>query len=76
MKHILKTVAFGATLQIDLTVTNCSSGTFSFEEALHTYFAVADIRSTSLSSSSVMRTSSSWSSPRPSWSSAQAPAPN
>lgn len=42
-------VAFGTTLQVDLTVTNCGSGTFSFEEALHTYFAVADIRSTSVS---------------------------
>lgn len=42
-------VAFGTALQIDLTVTNCGNGTFSFEEALHSYFAVADIRSTSLS---------------------------
>ncbi|MFN7915702.1 MAG: D-hexose-6-phosphate mutarotase [Vicinamibacterales bacterium] len=47
--HLRLRVAFGAALQVDLTVTNCGRGTFSFEEALHTYFAVADIRSTSLS---------------------------
>lgn len=47
--HLRLRVAFGAALQVDMTVTNCGSGTFSFEEALHTYFAVADIRSTSLS---------------------------
>ncbi len=47
--HLRLRVAFGTSLQIGLTVTNCGSETFSFEEALHTYFAVGDIRSTCLS---------------------------
>ena len=47
--HLRLRVAFGASLQIDLTVTNPGRDSFSFEEALHAYFAVDDIRSTSLS---------------------------
>jgi glucose-6-phosphate 1-epimerase len=47
--HLRLCVAFGASLQIDVTVTNRGPETFSFEEALHAYFAVDDIRSTSLS---------------------------
>jgi len=47
--HLRLRVTFGTSLQIDLTVTNRGSETFSFEEALHTYFAVDDIHSTSLS---------------------------
>lgn len=47
--HLRLRVAFGTSLQIDLTVTNPGRETFSFEEALHTYFAVDDIRSTSVS---------------------------
>ncbi len=47
--HLRLEVAFGATLQVALTVTNSGRETFSFEEALHTYFAVADVRSASLS---------------------------
>lgn len=47
--HLRLRVAFGASLQIDVTVTNVGKETFSFEEALHTYFSVDDIHSTSLS---------------------------
>jgi glucose-6-phosphate 1-epimerase len=47
--HLRLCVAFGASLQVDLTVTNRGRETFSFEEALHSYFAVDDIHSTSLS---------------------------
>ena len=47
--HLRLRVAFGASLQIDLTVTNRGADSFSFEEALHAYFAVDDIHSTSIS---------------------------
>jgi glucose-6-phosphate 1-epimerase len=36
-------VTFGAELAIDLTVRNTGEEAYSFEEALHTYFAVKDI---------------------------------
>jgi glucose-6-phosphate 1-epimerase len=35
--------AFGAELRVDLTATNTGASPFTFEEALHTYFAVGDI---------------------------------
>ena len=47
--HLRLRVAFGASLQIDLTVTNRGRDSFTFEEALHAYFAVDDIQSTTLS---------------------------
>ena len=36
-------VTFGAALHIAFTVTNCDAQPFSFEEALHSYFSVANI---------------------------------
>jgi glucose-6-phosphate 1-epimerase len=41
-------VAFGASLEMELEVHNLSSQPLRFEEALHTYFAVADIRQVSV----------------------------
>lgn len=41
-------VSFGAELTLALTVRNTGSETFSFEEALHTYLAVADVRSATI----------------------------
>ncbi|HWB53010.1 MAG TPA: D-hexose-6-phosphate mutarotase [Tepidisphaeraceae bacterium] len=38
------TVTIGDALDLALTVTNTGDKSFSFEEALHTYFAVSDIR--------------------------------
>lgn len=37
-------VSFGRELEMNLEVTNRSGAPFTFEEALHTYFAVSDIR--------------------------------
>jgi len=37
-------VSFGATLAVRLGVQNLSPQAIEFEEALHTYFAVADVR--------------------------------
>ena len=37
-------VAFGKTLSLAFSVTNRGSSAFSFEEALHSYFHVADVR--------------------------------
>ncbi len=37
-------VFFGRTLQLELTVTNRDARAFGFEEALHSYFAVSDVR--------------------------------
>lgn len=37
-------VAFGATLEIELVVSNTGGEPFAFEEALHSYFAVSDVR--------------------------------
>ena len=37
-------VAFGATLQLELEVENRSGQSFGFEEALHSYFAVSDVK--------------------------------
>jgi glucose-6-phosphate 1-epimerase len=42
----LYTVTVGATLSLGLTVTNRDTDAISFEEALHTYLAVDDIRET------------------------------
>lgn len=42
-------VSFGATLEIEFGVTNTDAQPFSFEEALHSYFAVADVREASVS---------------------------
>lgn len=41
-------VSVGATLGLSLAVTNLSAGAVSFEEALHTYFSVGDVRSISV----------------------------
>ena len=37
-------VAFGSTLQLELEVENRSGQSFGFEEALHSYFAVSDVK--------------------------------
>jgi glucose-6-phosphate 1-epimerase len=42
------TVTVGAELSLSLTVTNRDTETVTFEEALHTYLAVADIRQTAV----------------------------
>jgi glucose-6-phosphate 1-epimerase len=42
-------VAIGRTLTLTLEVENTSSEPFTFEDALHTYFAVADVRQTATS---------------------------
>jgi glucose-6-phosphate 1-epimerase len=42
------TVTVGAALDLSLEVRNTGTTPFSFEEALHTYFAVSDIRNTEL----------------------------
>lgn len=42
------TVALGETLGITMTVTNTGDDTFSFEQALHTYFAAGDIHEASV----------------------------
>ena len=41
-------VAFGKTLELAFTVMNRGSDSFSFEEALHSYFRVADVREASI----------------------------
>ena len=41
-------VTFAAELTLALTVRNTGAETFSFEEALHTYLAVADVRSATI----------------------------
>ena len=40
------TVVVGARLSLSLTVTNRDDASFTYEEALHTYFAVSDVRTT------------------------------
>jgi glucose-6-phosphate 1-epimerase len=42
--QLLFTVTVGAALEMELSVRNTGSAAFSFEEALHTYFAVGDVR--------------------------------
>lgn len=42
-------IAVGAVLRLDLEVTNTGLDAFSFEEALHAYFDVADIREVTVS---------------------------
>lgn len=37
--------SFGSALHVELQVNNTGSTAFSFEEALHTYFAIGDVRS-------------------------------
>ena len=41
-------VVVGARLQLSLSVTNLSDDDITFEEALHTYFALSDVRNTSI----------------------------
>ena len=41
-------VAFGKSLELSFSVTNHDSQPFSFEEALHSYFGVADVTQTSV----------------------------
>jgi glucose-6-phosphate 1-epimerase len=43
------TVRFGATLDLALAVTNAGASAMRFEEALHTYLAVGDVRRVSVS---------------------------
>ena len=40
--RLLSRVTFGGQLKVELVVTNTGSSAFSFEEALHAYFAVTD----------------------------------
>lgn len=42
------TVTIGASLEIELSTTNTGTEPFSYEEALHSYFAVGDVGKTSL----------------------------
>jgi D-hexose-6-phosphate mutarotase len=42
-------VVLGRALTMQLEITNTGSASISFEEALHTYFAVSDVRSTPIS---------------------------
>ena len=42
-------IAVGATLRLDLDVTNDGASAFAFEEALHAYFDVGDVRRVTLS---------------------------
>jgi len=46
--RLLYVVTVGAQLSIELEVVNTGDTTLSFEEAFHTYFAVADITATSI----------------------------
>ena len=46
--HLRFRVTFAAALTMELEVTNTSRESFTFEEALHTYFSVADIRSAAI----------------------------
>ena len=41
-------IAFGHTLGLEFSVKNCGMQPFSFEEALHSYFAVADVTQTTV----------------------------
>jgi len=41
-------VVVGTTLQLSLEITNRSGGAVAFEEALHTYFSVGDVRDTAV----------------------------
>ena len=42
--EVMLTVAFGTSLRLDLEVVNRSDEAFEYEEALHTYLAVGDVR--------------------------------
>lgn len=42
--ELLYTVTVGTSLTLSLEVRNCSASEFTFEEALHTYLSVADVR--------------------------------
>jgi len=46
--HLRYRMALGAALEMEMEVHNQSAAPFRFEEALHTYFAVADIRRVSV----------------------------
>ena len=41
--HLQLRITIGATLQLELTATNTGNASFTFEEALHTYFHVSSI---------------------------------
>ncbi|HEY2584580.1 MAG TPA: D-hexose-6-phosphate mutarotase, partial [Tepidisphaeraceae bacterium] len=42
--ELLYTICVGPTLELTLEVRNCSNAEFTFEEALHTYLTVGDVR--------------------------------
>jgi glucose-6-phosphate 1-epimerase len=42
--RLLQRVTFGRELKLEFTVTNTSAAPFRFEEALHTYYKVGDVR--------------------------------
>jgi len=46
--HLVCRATFGAQLKLELIVTNTGSQPFSFEEALHAYFAVGDVEAVSV----------------------------
>jgi len=46
--HLVCRATFGTQLQLELIVTNTGSAPFSFEEALHAYFAVGDAEAISV----------------------------
>lgn len=46
--HLACRATFGVQLQLELIVTNTGSQPFSFEEALHAYFAVGDVEAISV----------------------------
>lgn len=46
--RVIYELVIGAELELNLTVENCSTETILFEEALHTYFLVGDVREVSI----------------------------
>jgi glucose-6-phosphate 1-epimerase len=46
--HLLQRVTFGSELKLEFTVRNTGASPFRFEEALHAYFRVGDVRKASI----------------------------
>jgi glucose-6-phosphate 1-epimerase len=46
--HLLQRVTFGSELKLEFTVRNSGASPFRFEEALHAYFKVGDVRKVSI----------------------------